>query len=106
MEDDMVMGEGFRSRVMEFADRVLSTVLRDPKRSRHAEMHDKHVAGRKIGKEIFCAAAKASDRLVGQACSEVLWERETQVGASRLDLPEAHALHDGCKAPSHGLNFG
>ena len=106
MEDDVVVGRLFVARVMEFADRVLCAVSRDAEGARHAEMHDEHVAGRKIGKEVFRAAAKASDGLILEPRREVLREGKAQVGAARLDFPEARALHDGREPPANRFNLG
>ena len=56
-------------------------------------MHHQHVAGGKVGEQIFRAPAQAGNGLAGQALDEILGQRPAQIGAARLHLGEACSLH-------------
>ena len=106
VEHDVVVRSVLRAVVVIAAGRSVAVLLRDPKRARHAEMHQQHVAGGKIGEEILGAAAEPFDRLALEPGGEILRQRPAQIAAPRLDLGEARALHDRLQAAADGLDFG
>src|SRR5215831_9117289 len=57
VEHDVVVGGVLRALVIVAAGRGLAAPRRHAKRTRHAEMHHQHVAGGKVGEQIFGAPA-------------------------------------------------
>ena len=78
----------------------------DAHRARHAEVHQQHVAGGKIGEQVFGAAAEALDGLAGEPLLEVLGDRPAQAAVAHLDLFEARALHGGGEPQADGFDLG
>lgn len=77
------MGAVFAARMVELAGRVAGFAFRHPaldhpERTGHAEMHQEHVAGSKIGHQIFGAAAEAGHNLAFQPRDKV-FERKPQI---------------------------
>ena len=111
VKDHMIVGGVLRLRMMIFAGHARAAVMGhanvmgDAERSRHAQMHQQHIAGGEIDQEIFGTAADPGDGLALQPCREVGRQRPAQIAPARLHGLEARALHDGLEAPPHRLDF-
>src|SRR5215472_13404328 len=78
------MGGRGRARMMEFARRPLLAVMAHSERARHAEVHEQHVAGGKVRREVFGAAADARDGLAFEPLHEVARQLRGQARAARF----------------------
>src|SRR5579883_2342402 len=101
----MVMRLVLVARMVKLARRALPARFADPKRARHAEMHQQHVAGGEAGQQIFGAAAEAGDGLAVQASRKILLKGKAQVPAAGFRLDDPGALHDRLQAAPDGLDF-
>ena len=106
VKHDMVVRAVLGARMMEFARRPFVVLLGDPERARHAEMHHQHVAGGKVGEQIFRPPPEPGDGAALEPLDEILRQRPAQVGPARLDLDEPRALHHRLQAAADGLDFG
>ena len=110
MKHDVIVRLMFGAFVIVATDGVfvgpVARVAKNVKRAGHAEMHQQHVAGRKIGQQIFRPPAQAGHRLAVQALREILRQRPAQIAAVNLDFGEARAFHRGFQTAAHRLDFG
>jgi hypothetical protein len=74
--------------------------------TRHAKMHQQHIARREIGQEVFRPPAEPGHRLALEPLGEILRQRPAKIAAPRLHMRKARALHDGRKAPPYRLDLG
>ncbi len=105
MEDDVIVGDVLAPLVIIAADRFVRFV-KDMKRAGHAEMHDQHVAGRQIGKQIFGAPTETGHRRAFEPPRKILRQRPAQIAAVDVDPDEAFSLHGRFEAAAHRLDFG
>ena len=68
-------------------------------------MHQQHIAGRKIGEQVFCAASQALYELAVQLLRKVFRQRPTEIAAAHLDFVEALAFHGGRQAAPNRLDL-
>ena len=68
-------------------------------------MHEQHVAGRKIGEQIFGPPAEAGHGLALESLGKILRQRPAQIAAMHLDLGEARALHGRLEPAAHRFDF-
>ncbi len=94
------------ARMMELTGRLRGLVLDDAERAGHAEMHQQHVAGGKIGHQIFGAAAEPGHGLAFEARHKIFLEGKPQVFAAGFGFHDFCALHGGLQAAADGLDFG
>jgi hypothetical protein len=69
-------------------------------------MHQEHVAGAKVGHQIFGAAAEPGDGLALQSRREILLEGKAQVGAAGLGFENLRPFHNRLQAAADSLDFG
>ena len=69
-------------------------------------MHQQHVAGGKIGHQIFGAAAEAGHGLALQPRDKVFLKGKPQILAPGFGFEDFRPLHGGLQAAADGLNFG
>ena len=69
-------------------------------------MHQQHVAGGKIGHQIFGAPAEPGHGLALQPRDKILLKRKPQVLAPGFGLHDFGTLHGRLQAAADGLDFG
>ncbi len=117
VKDHVIVGGVLRLRVMIFAGHARAgvvfgadvlgdaNVLGDAKRSRHAQMHQQHIAGGEIDQEVFGAAADSGDRLALQPRREVGRQRPAQIAPARLHVSKRAPCMTGSRPAPHRLDF-
>src|SRR5690242_3917568 len=100
----MIVGAILVSRMMESTG-FLFVIIEDAKRSGHAEMHQQHVAGAKIGKKIFGAAAEAIHGLALEPGHKILLKRESEVFAPDFGFHKYRSLHGALQPTADRLDF-
>ena len=68
-------------------------------------MHQQHVAGRKIGEQVFCAASQSFYELAAQLLRKAPWQRPAEVAAPHFDFVEALAFHGGRQTAPNRLDL-
>ena len=103
MEDNVIVCGRPRASMVERARRVPCV---DAERSRHAEMHQQHVAALHVGHQVLRTAAKAAHHFALQARDKILLERKSQAVATGLDARDPLPLHHRLQAAPDGFNLG
>ncbi len=75
MEHHVIMGRGRRACMVERARHRSGIVVAHAERAGHAEMHQQHVPGSKVRRQVFGAAADARNGLAFQPLGEVARQR-------------------------------
>jgi hypothetical protein len=91
---------------MKFSRHGFAVCERDTKRTRHAEMHQQHVAGGKIRQQIFGAATQPGHKLAIEPRNKILLEWKSQIAAPGLDSRDPLPLHYRLQAATDGFNLG
>src|SRR5438105_2056340 len=78
---------------------------RNPKRARHAKMHEQHFVRGEIGQEIFGASSEGFHGLSRQTPGEVARQWPAQVPALRLHVEESCAFHHWGQAAPDGFDL-
>ena len=81
VKHDMVVRRMLLALVIVARQLLAAGFTKHMKRAGHAEMHEQHVAGRKIGEQIFRPPAEAGHGLALQALREILRQRPAQIAA-------------------------
>ena len=72
----------------------------------HTKMHDQHLAGRKVGEEIFGAPAEAFNALPFKTRAEFRREGKAQIGAIDVEPADFVPHKRRLQTAAYGLNFG
>lgn len=105
MEDDVVVFGVLAARMGKGARRIRRKIVFDPERSRHAKVHDQHIAAVDIAQQVFRTARQHGQPSSGQAVGETVRKRKAQVRPVLVDLGNQSPFESGGKAALDGFDF-